>query len=682
MQMWRRGLEKRSGVAGATSACRRAAALVVVVLVAGLLGTASASASPGPRPPLPKQLRAVPPVPASPSSARVQVGSLSLKRCGVVPGALCGSIERPWEPRHPAAGTVTVGFAFVPASSPRSALGTLVPHEGGPGYSTTGTGASYAAMYGPLLRRRNLLLVDQRGTGRSEPISCPSLQDLRIAYRIAAAQCAARLGARNDDYTTARSADDLAAVISALRLSRVDLYGDSYGTFFTQVFAGRHPGQVRSVILDSAYPAYGEGALYPTQGLAMRNAFDLVCRRSSACRDGGSSFETTLRQVLAIVRVTPWRGMSHDADGRTMRVTVDGPGLVAVAFGATYTPAWYRELTAALRSGLAGDHAPLLRLVAEATGGGTDAGDPSAYSEGLDAAVACHDYPQLYDMTAPPGAAREAQYAGALAAAGAGPYGPFSVEEYADSDWQELDWCTRWPVAPVDNPAAPPRPPSGHYPAVPVLVLSGELDSITTAAEGALVTRQFPDARQVLVRNSFHVTAVGDTDGCAQGLVRTFVRSFAVPRRLVACAAAVRPVRALGTFPATLGAVAPAVGRGSLAARRVGHAAALTVADLQDRWWNNYSGTGYGLHGGTWGYSGDDEVIFRLHRVALVPGVRISGRARWSRLDGRMTVRLRVTGAGPHGRLRGHWDTRRVGATAHLTGRLGGRAVRLRVAAP
>jgi pimeloyl-ACP methyl ester carboxylesterase len=613
----------------------------------------------------------------------------------VLPHALCGSIQRPWDPARPSAGTITVGFAFVRATDHRRhthhrALGTLVPHEGGPGYSTTGTGASYAAMYGPLLRRRNLLLVDQRGTGRSEPIDCPSLQNLTIAYRIAAAQCAARLGSHNADYTTARSADDVSAVISALRLGKVDLYGDSYGTFFTQVFAGRHPDQVRSVILDSAYPAYGEGALYPTQGPAMRKAFELVCARSLACRDGGLPFETALQRVLAIVRVTPWHGVSHDADGRTMRVSVDGASLVSVAFGATYAPAWYRELTAALRSALAGDRAPLLRLVAEATGGGTDAGDPSAYSEGLDAAVSCHDYPQLYDMTAPPGAARETQYAAALAAAEPGPYGPFSVKEYADSDWQELDWCTRWPVAPADNRAAAPVPPSGHYPAVPVLVLSGELDSITTAAEGALVTRQFPRARQVLVRNSFHVTAVGDTDGCAQSLVRTFVRSFAIPRRLVTCAAAVRPVRALGSFPASLSAVLPARGRGALAARRVGHAAALTVADLQDRWWNNYSGSGVGLRGGTWSYSGDDVVAFRLHGIALVPGVRVSGRARWSRSQDRMTVHLRVTSAGPRGRLRenlwghlrGHWNTRAVGARATLTGRLGGRSVRLVMAAP
>ena len=58
-----------------------------------------------------------------------------------------------------------------------------------------------------------------------------------------------------------------------------------------------------------------------------------------------------------------------------------------------------------------------------------------------------------------------------------------------------------------------------------MLVLSGELDSITTPAEGALVTKQFPRAQQVIVDNSFHVTAAGDTDGCAETVLRAFVRS-------------------------------------------------------------------------------------------------------------------------------------------------------------
>ena len=296
----------------------------------------------------------------------MQVGDLTLKPCKVVRRALCGSIRRAWEPGNPSAGKVKVGFAFVPARK-QPAIDTLVPHEGGPGYSTTGTGADYAAMYGPLLDRRNLLLVDQRGTGLSRPLRCPDLQNLVIAYNVAAGKCGRSLGDRADDYTSTRSADDLAAVIAKLGLPSVSLYGDSYGTFFTQTFAGRHPELVRSIVLDSAYPTYGESAWYPTQSPAMRAAFTKACQRSPECRSAGRRFLPTLRTVLAQVRRRPWEGTAYDADGRRAEVRVDGATLTSVAFGATYAPAFYRELTAALRSGLRGYRAPLLRLVAEAS---------------------------------------------------------------------------------------------------------------------------------------------------------------------------------------------------------------------------------------------------------------------------------------------------------------------------
>jgi pimeloyl-ACP methyl ester carboxylesterase len=630
--------------------------LLAALLLVGLGSPAAADPRPGPHPlPRAKEL----PVATTP--------------CALIPRAVCGSILRDWEPGNPAAGQVRVGFAFVPArDGSRRVLGTLVPHEGGPGYSTTGTAASYAAMYGPLLDRRNLLLVDQRGTGLSEPIHCPALQDLRMAYRLAAGRCGRKLGDRADDYTTALSADDLAAVVRRLGLGRVDVYGDSYGTFFAQVFAGRHPRLVRSVVLDSAYPTYGESAFYPTQAPAMRRAFSAVCERSAGCREAGPPFDETLDEVLDRVRDRPWRGKAYDADGTRMKVVVDARALVTVAFGATYTPAFYRELTAALRSALDGERKPLLRLVAEATGGGTDAGPAYYYSEGLDAAVACHDYPQLYDMTAPPGAVREQQLAAALAAADPSTYAPFSVAEYAASDWQMLDWCTRWPTAPASNPAGPPVPPSGSYSDVPVLVLSGEMDSITTAAEGDLVAEQFPNARHVVLRNSFHVTAVGDTDDCAVRILRAFVRTPAARLR-ARCARDVPPVRALGTFPAGVGpAATPA---------RVARVAALTVADLQDRWWSNYSGHGVGLRGGTWTYTGD-PVAFRLSGVRLARGLAVSGRARWDRYAETMTVRLRVTTHGRTGRLRGTWDTRRPQARAVLTGTLDGRRFVVDVPAP
>ena len=138
------------------------------------------------------------------------------------------------------------------------------------------------------------------------------------------------------------------------------------------------------------------------------------------------------------------------------------------------------------------------------------AGDAVDYSEGLDAAVSCHDYPQLYDMTAHSRrASARSTPTRCRRRSSTNPriYAPFTVGEYLDSDWEMADWCLNWPVAPAAHPAGPPAPPSGSYPDVPTLVLTGELDSITTPEEGALVASAFPAARQVLVANSFHVTA-------------------------------------------------------------------------------------------------------------------------------------------------------------------------------
>ena len=213
------------------------------------------------------------------------------------------------------------------------------------------------------------------------------------------------------------------------------------------------------------------------------------------------------------------------------------------------------------------------------------------------------------------------------------------------------------------------------------MVLSGELDSITTPAEGAMVARQFPRSRQILVGNSFHVTAYGDTDDCAVRLVRRFVRTPSRwPRH--GCTGRVPPIRTLGTFPRRLTDVPAAGGRGSRLDRRMAAASAATVADLVDRWWNNYSGHGVGLHGGTFGYTGDRTTVFHLHGVRLLSDLSVSGTATWQRYGERFIVDLRVATPGRSGRLHGRWDTRTVGARATLRGTLGGHRVVARFAAP
>jgi hypothetical protein len=231
-----------------------------------------------------------------------------------------------------------------------------------------------------------------------------------------------------------------------------------------------------------------------------------------------------------------------------------------------------------------------------------------------------------------------------------------------------------------------------------VLVLSGQLDSITTPAEGAIVARQWPSATQVTVASSFHVTADVDTDGCAVSLLRAWVLS---PRRATvrshdACAARVPPVRAARAFPlrSTDEPVATPL-RGSTRSRvRLAAVRAVTetVADLLDRWMQTYEPGGVGLRGGRWTADGDSVVTLRLSRLRFVTDLAVSGTVVWDRYAHLVSVDVttigttsrgvRVRGSALTGALIGTWDTRAAGARATVVGTLGGQPVRTRFLAP
>ena len=220
------------------------AALLAAALAAGPLGPAVAAAAP-------KELT---------------VGRVKLRPCKDLPGAWCGRLRVPFDRADPRAGTIPIGFEWYPAASGRAA-GTVVAMEGGPGYPSTGSRDYYLELFVPLLRSRNLLLVDNRGTGTSALVNCKPLQRWRAAdgnpeYLRRVAACGRQLNRTralpgggfvhgSDLYGTANAARDLAEVLAALRTGRVDLYGDSYGSYFAQTFAARYPARLRSVTLDA-----------------------------------------------------------------------------------------------------------------------------------------------------------------------------------------------------------------------------------------------------------------------------------------------------------------------------------------------------------------------------------------------------------------------------------------------
>ena len=293
----------------------------------------------------------------------------------------------------------------MPRREPKSPEGTIVAVEGGPGYATSSSRDYYLELFEPLLDRYQLLLVDNRGTGRSAVIDCPELQSYEGNYVRNVRTCSRQLGADNDVWGTAFAVEDMAAVLDHLGIDRVDLYGDSYGTFFTQAFAVRHPERVRTMVLDAAYPVADQNPWYPDMNRAIANSFRTVCERDPGCAAlGGDPWSGCAAWPTCS---PPSRSPAGAHGGRRAAGGDDRRADAVVARGVRHLQ--HERLPGARRrrTGLPrrGDPAPLLRIASEQNVPG-DAGDLADSSEGLYVAVICNDYPQLWDITSPSGPAR------------------------------------------------------------------------------------------------------------------------------------------------------------------------------------------------------------------------------------------------------------------------------------
>ena len=654
---------------------------------------------------------------AAPASARTaraatppqskRVGRMMLERCAAGP-VYCGRIDRPLDPTGAIAGRIAIYFEFYPHTSAAPSEGTLVATEGGPGYPATESRADYLALFAPFRTSRDVVLMDNRGTGKSGAIDCPQLQRAdRWTVELVGA-CGASLGERSALYSTAYAADDLAAILESLGTGPIDLYGDSYGTYFEQVFALLHPDALRSVVLDGAYPLDGpDYAWYPTYAPAMRDKFDIACRRSATCSRFPGSSVAHVQPVLEQLRREPFPARAFDSDGQARTFEANAAELAIVMFGSAPPLATVKEVDAAARAFERGDRQPLLRLMAE-TASGVDSRDPEAdpkhWSAGLAAAVMCQDPPQIFDMRLAP-MERRAQRDRIIAErrrAFPKTYAPFTIDEYRAMplDYSFIDQCVDWPVAPASHPASHVVPATAPYPDVPALIVSGELDNMTTVADGAAVARAFPHGRQVIVANSFHVNALPRARSpCAAELVRQFIKTHEVGD--TRCASEVPPVRLVPGFATSARDLAPAEALPSNTASelqlRFASAAVLTAGDVVTRLRMNSSGHGVGLRGGRFTIAAHGGVrVIELNKVRWTEDLAVSGVIRKARGPaGNVRAHLVLAGAERlSGTLEVTWDDdaavapasgapgAAAGALAEIRGTMAGARVAAQMPAP
>ncbi len=594
--------------------------------------------------------------------------------------AQCGHVVVPLDRSKPGGKTIRVYFERYPRrlrGEPRQS--TVVSLEGGPGYPVTEDRAGRVELWRPVSGRRDLVLVDLRGTGGSAALGCEAFSRRSRGYVARAGRCAAQIGPRRDFFSTSQAVQDVEAVLRSLHAGRIDLYGDSYGTYAAQAYALRYPGRLRSLVLDGAYPLPGTDPAWADLVEAIRIGLVLTCSRSPGCP--ARNPVKLVERFAERVRAEPILGFAPDGDGTRTRVRLDEDALVQIASAGYWYPGLWRDLPAAIQAANDGDPAPILRLAAETVTVEAGASDPYYSSEALYLSVICHDYPQPWDPSTPMGARRlEAERR--IAAYPEGTFAPFSASAWTGTDYEGVFACLRWP-----SPARPdpPDPPAAAYPDVQTLVLNGDLDTITASSGAREVARRFPASTFVELENSFHVTALYDADGCASRLYLRFVRDLAAGD--TSCAREIGELNLVTAFPGSVGETSPALrAPGDEATRddrRLAAVAALTAADVVSRWMVNYDGVSVGLRGGRWWYTGDRRVRFELRNVRLVPAVAVTGTVRWAYRGGgsvRATLDVQAPG-GSAGTLTVAWE-HVPGAEATLAGVVDGRRLRATMPAP
>ncbi len=441
------------------------------------------------------------------ATAAKSAGAVQLHRCdlGAARPLRCGHIVVPLRRGDPSLGDTHIGFALRPRGDrSRPSLGTIFAVDGGPGYASTASEyvRSVAAALAPLLRRRDLVFFDERGTGSSEAIECGPLQREEGHEYIAIGECANQLGPRYAAYTSAEAARDMDAVRGALGPGRILLYGDSYGTLLGQAYAARFAPRLRGLILDSAYPADDPyyRSLYP----AGVRALAIACRRAPDCSgDASSRFRRVVKRFQSAARSTE-------------------PLLRFLLGAGTLAPRSYLSLDEADSRYLRGDSRRLNRLLAP---GPLGHGNPRDFSYGLEIAVECNDYPLLWDPSAT-ASERIRQLTQAALALPPGHFAPFTNSEYLLSSAAHLTNCLDWP-APPPGGLEPPVPTGWRAPSTfPTLVLAGELDDVTSVAEARQVGQRFPRSSLFVVPNRGHVSSLYfPFRSPAVGRIRAFIRA-------------------------------------------------------------------------------------------------------------------------------------------------------------
>jgi pimeloyl-ACP methyl ester carboxylesterase len=351
-----------------------------------------------------------------------------------------------------------------------------------------------------LRKHHHILLLDQRGTGESNPLTCKHSDDeadtgeefdpSKASQRIHA--CLDEVSKKADPrfYTTTIAADDLEAVRAALGNPAFDLVGISYGTRMAQQYAMRHPDGVRSIVLDSVAPndvLLGQDFAANLER-ALKAQF-AACTNTPACQKAFGDSYANLFALRDQLRTNPRDFEYHNPTTfETDKKRLNQYALTGLVRMFAYTPETAALLPLSISQGLHGDFTSLLGQTELLKGDLADLTD-----NGMQMSVICSEDADL-------------------------------IAPRADDDKTLLGnlmiqslqaMCSVWPHG--------TRPADFHAPYKsdkPVLVLEGEFDPVTPPSYGEQVMKNLSNAKLIVAKGQGH-NVLGR--GCIPKVVEDFV---------------------------------------------------------------------------------------------------------------------------------------------------------------
>ena len=442
---------------------------------------------------------------SAPEAHARKLGSLEFKSCslstpfeGGAVAAQCGTLKVPENPAAPAGRKISLKIAWVPAARDDAAEPDPVfMLAGGPGQSATESYPQVASAFREILKKRHVILVDQRGTGGSNALTCKeTFDETQLPSPQAAAdytrRCLATLSSRADPrfYSTTEAIQDLDAVRKALGAAQINLVGISYGTRVAQQYAARYPQSTRTIVLDSVAP--NSLVLGNEFARNLEDALDLqfaLCAKTPACVQRMGNPREKLRTLMARLQSDPPLVTYRDGMTGESKQEPLNPGLVAgLVRMYAYMPLASSLLPLQLNEAANGRYDALMSL-------SKMLGDQMSDSitMGMQLSVICtEDGSELKPNSADEGTLLGNDFAKYLSAQ-----------------------CAVWPKG--QRPAGFRKPLATS---VPALLLSGEFDPVTPPRYGDAVVKTLPNGRHLVLRGQGH-NVIGI--GCMPRLMAQFV---------------------------------------------------------------------------------------------------------------------------------------------------------------